>query len=102
EARNRRIEQVRLIQSPSHLRSLALYSKLGFEVREPLVLVTGKPAGQRIPGHDVRAATVNDIAACDRLCAVAHGFARTFELRTAIDQNTARVVEHDRAITAYT
>jgi len=33
-ARNRSIDQIRLVQSPSHLRSLALYGKLGFEVRE--------------------------------------------------------------------
>ena len=102
DARNRRIEQVRLIQSPSHLRSLALYSKLDFQVREPLILVTGKPAGQRIAGYDVRGATGDDIAACERLCAAAHGFARTFELRSAIEQNTARVVEVGGAITAYT
>jgi GNAT superfamily N-acetyltransferase len=102
EARNRRIEQVRLIQSPSHLRSLALYSKLGFQVREPLVLVTGKPAGQSIAGYDVRPATLDDIADCDRLCAAVHGFSRSFELRAAIQQKTASVVERGNSISAYT
>lgn len=39
EARRRRLERVRLVQSPSHTRSLVLYAKLGFEVREPLLLM---------------------------------------------------------------
>jgi predicted N-acetyltransferase YhbS len=42
EAAARHIEQVRLVQSPSHLRSLALYSKLGFDVREPLLMMQAK------------------------------------------------------------
>ena len=101
EARNRHIEQVRLIQSPSHLRSLALYSKLGFHVREPLVLVSGKPAEQGIAGYHVRPATMDDIATCGLLCAAAHGFTRNFELRAAIEQKTACVVERGGTISGY-
>lgn len=101
EARDRGIEQVRLVQSPSHLRSLALYSKLGFQVREPLVLVTGKPPAWNGVSHDVRPATTSDIAGCNRLCTATHGFARAFELRIAIEQKSARVVERGSHISGY-
>ena len=40
-ARGRGLERVRLVQSPAHLRSLALYTKSGFDVQEPLVLICG-------------------------------------------------------------
>lgn len=101
EARDRCIELVRLVQSPSHLRSLALYAKLGFQVREPLVLVNGKPLGWSIANCDVRPATMSDIPGCNRLCIAVHGFARTFELRAAIEQRTARVVERGDYISGY-
>jgi ribosomal protein S18 acetylase RimI-like enzyme len=101
EARKRGIDQVRLIQSPSHLRSLALYSKLAFDVREPLVLVTGKPTGKRVSGYEVRPATVADIETCDRLCEAVHGFSRGFELRGAIEQKTASVVQRSGSISGY-
>jgi len=101
ETHDRRIEQVRLVQSPSHLRSLALYAKLGFQVREPLVLVTGKPMGWNIANYDVRPATMDDIPGCNRLCIAVHDFPRTFELSGAIEQGTARVVERGDSISGY-
>jgi ribosomal protein S18 acetylase RimI-like enzyme len=101
EACNRCIEQVRLVQSPSHLRSLALYSKLGFQVREPLVLVTGKPLGWNAQTHHVRPATMTDLPHCNRLCTAVHGFARAFELCVAIEQKSARVIERDDYISGY-
>jgi GNAT superfamily N-acetyltransferase len=102
EARQRGIGQVRLVQSPSHLRSLALYVKLGFEVREPLLLVHGAPpATAAIEGCVVRRATPEDAPACERLCVTVHGFARAFELRSAIEQETATVVERAGRISGY-
>jgi GNAT superfamily N-acetyltransferase len=102
EAHQRGIGQVRLVQSPSHLRSLALYVKLGFEVREPLLLVHGAPpAAAAIEGCVVRRATPEDTPACERLCIAVHGFARGFELRSAIEQKTATVVERAERISGY-
>ena len=102
EARRREIAQVRLVQSPSHLRSLALYVKLGFEAREPLLLVQGAPlATAAIEGCVVRDATPEDSSACERLCVAVHGFARAFELRSAIEQKTATVVEREGRISGY-
>jgi len=34
---------VRLLQDAFHMRSLSLYESLGFDVKEPVALVTGKP-----------------------------------------------------------
>jgi GNAT superfamily N-acetyltransferase len=101
EARDRHIEQVRLVQSPSHLRSLALYVKVGFEVREPLVLMSGKPSRKAIADAGVRSATLDDIPACNDLCIKTLGFARGFELRSAITQNNAYVVQRDGHIGGY-
>jgi predicted N-acetyltransferase YhbS len=100
-ARAQHIERIRLVQSPSHLRSLALYAGLGFEVREPLVLVSGTvPIGGQHKAA-VRKATADDIEACVELCTVMHGFARGFELRGAIDQQVATVAVYDDRIVGY-
>jgi predicted N-acetyltransferase YhbS len=102
EAGRRRHAQIRLVQSPSHLRSLALYSKMGFDAQEPLVLMQGAlpQPDPSIPGR-VRSATVEDIEICNRLCVNTHGFAREFELRAGIEQGPAMVVERSGRITGY-
>lgn len=92
---------VRLVQAAFHNRSLALYSKLGFNVREPLVSIQGQALRLKIPGYPVRLATTNDLADCNRLCQHVHGFDRARELSQAIQQDTATVVEHDNMITGY-
>ena len=47
---------VRLVQAGYHVRSLALYARLGFQVREPLACMQGPPLGLQLPGRTVRAA----------------------------------------------
>jgi GNAT superfamily N-acetyltransferase len=106
EANGRGFEQVRLVQSPSHPRSLALYSKLGFDLREPLALVGGAPIAARSGDgnsdpRSVRLAGRDDLASCDRLCARIHGFERQFELSQAIRQRVATVVERRGRIVGY-
>jgi predicted N-acetyltransferase YhbS len=103
EARKRDYDQVRLVQSPSHLRSFVLYTKCGFTLREPLFLMQGKP----VPGilgkkHDVRAARSEDISACNEICISVHGFSREKELRQALDQSIATVnIDNTGNITGY-
>ena len=93
------------MQSPSHLRSLALYSKLGFDVREPLVLVGGAPIAASTkdnePDRLVRLAGSGDLAECNQLCASIHGFERQFELSEAIHQQVTTVVERRGKIVGY-
>jgi predicted N-acetyltransferase YhbS len=36
-------DPIRLVQSPSHLRSFVLYTKCGFTLREPLYLIQAQP-----------------------------------------------------------
>ena len=93
---------VRLLQAGFHNRSLCLYTKLGFRTREPVSILQGKPLGLKFPGYDVRPATAADVAACNLVCRQVHGFDRDAELRDAIDQKTASVVEHLGRIAGYT
>ena len=100
-ARDRHFASVRLVQAAYHGRSLALYTKLGFEAREPLANLQGTPVRAGIDGYVVRAAIGADLDACNRLSLRLHGHDRAAELRGAIEQGTAMVVEHDGRISGY-
>jgi predicted N-acetyltransferase YhbS len=92
---------VRLVQAAFHNRSLSLYTKLGFDPREPLSCVQGTPLARQLPGCSVRAATADDLAACDALCQRVHAHTRSGELSDAIRSGNARVVERGGRITGY-
>ena len=92
---------VRLVQTAYHYRSLALYCKLGFVVREPLSVLQGQPPAVSVPGLGVRPAREEDLAACDELCVRVHGHDRNAELSDAIAAETARVVESPDGICGY-
>lgn len=100
-AREQRFAGVRLVQAAYHNRSLSLYTKLGFDTREPLSTVQGPALGLEIPGYSVRSATEGDLEDCNRLCFEIHGHDRAQELLDAITQGTATLVEHDGRITGY-
>lgn len=97
----KRFVGVRLVQSAYHNRSLSLYTKLGFDAREPLSVMQGPPINVQVPGYDVRAAKDGDLDACNRLCFHVHGQDRGRELLGAIKQGSALVVEHGGTITGY-
>jgi hypothetical protein len=101
-ARERGIASVRLLQAAYHTRSLSLYTKLGFEAREPLSVMQGPALALRMAGRDVRAARAADVAAANALCQRVHGHSRSGELRAAIEQDAAMVVERQGRITGYT
>ncbi len=100
-AAKRNFAGVRLIQAGFHTRSLSLYTKLGYDVREHLACMQGKALRVSIEGHVVRPATEADIDTCNRLCEQVHGHQRGGELGDAIAKSSATVVEHDRQITGY-
>jgi hypothetical protein len=77
---NRGAAGVRLVQTAYHYRSLALYAKLGFAVREPLSVLQGTPPALSIPGLGVRPAREHDLRACNQLCVRVHGHDRSGEL----------------------
>ena len=101
QARKQNYDQIRLVQSPSHIRSFALYTKCGFALREPLFLMQGQPprsnnagnANMRLVRDD------NDISGCNELCKAVHGFSRGMELRQARDQGIASMIERDGIVT---
>jgi GNAT superfamily N-acetyltransferase len=92
---------VRLVQTAYLYRSLALYAKLGFVVREPLSILQGTPPTLRVPGIGVRSAGEPDLAACGELCVRVHGHDRNRELSEAIAAGTARVAERPGRICGY-
>ncbi|HSZ33244.1 MAG TPA: GNAT family N-acetyltransferase [Puia sp.] len=93
---------VRLVQAAYHNRSLALYTKLGFDVREPLSVIQGAAPGIRFPGYDVRVGNESDLKSCNELCYQIHGHERGSELSGAIRTGTFFVVEFDGKISGYT
>lgn len=92
---------IRLVQAAYHNRSLCLYTKLGFETREPLSKIDGVPPTVKLLGYEVRPATEGDVEACNQLCIRVHGHNRGGELRDAIRQGTAKVVERLGRISGY-
>jgi predicted N-acetyltransferase YhbS len=92
---------VRLVQAAFHCRSMSLYAKLGFDIREPLVVMQGSAVGKVPGGYTVHAATRHDLESCNELCQRVHGHHRSRELSDAIQEGTARVVEHNGRVTAY-
>lgn len=101
-AEEKRFAGVRLVQAAFHNRSLSLYTKLGFDTREPLSVISGPILNLKSSTHVVRPATEDDQEACNNLCRKIHGHDRASELLAAISQGTANVVEHDGRITGYT
>jgi L-amino acid N-acyltransferase YncA len=100
-AAERKFAGIRLVQAAYHNRSLSLYAKLGFVVREPLACMQG-PAIQTTPaGYQVRSAQAADLAACNDLCLQVHGHDRGGELHDAIQQGTAVVAESGGRVRAY-
>jgi len=100
-ASRQRFAGIRLVQIAYHYRSLSLYTKLGFETREPLSAMFGRTLNIAIPEYPVRAANVDDVDVCNRLCRAIHGHDRDGELRDAIARGAAKLVEHLGDITGY-
>ena len=100
-AEEQKFAGVRLVQAAYHNRSLSLYSKLGFEVREPLSQIQGASLGMNFPAYHVRPAKEDDLESCSQLCFRIHGHTRERELRGAIKAGTASVAEKEGKITGY-
>lgn len=100
-AAERKFVGVRLVQAAYHNRSLSLYAKLGFVVREPLSCMQGPAIQKTLPGYRVRSAQAGDLAACNDLCLRVHGHDRGGELNDSIQQGTAVVAESRGRLTAY-
>jgi GNAT superfamily N-acetyltransferase len=92
----------RLLQAGYHMRSLSLYTKLGFIERETLVRLQGPPIKKIVPGYSFRQATTADATACNALCLRVHGHDRAGELADAIAQGNVIVAENSGKLVGYT
>ena len=92
---------IRLLQDAFNMRSLSLYESLGFDVKEPAVVVSGKPRSGPIQGVDVRPLEEGDLDECQALCKKVHGFERTNELRDSIQAFAPFVAVREGRIAAY-
>ena len=99
-ARERNVPSVRLVQAAFHNRSLSLYTKLGFDPREPLSCMQGPAIGKTMGDCQVRPATEADLFECNRLCAQIHGIHRGGDLAESIGRG-AVVVERQGRIAGY-
>jgi len=99
--RERGHKRQQLVQAGYHNRSLCLYAKLGFEASEMLSNMSGEPISAKVEGRTVRAATSDDVEACNALCRKVHGFDRAGELAAAVAQGGATVAESAGGITGY-
>ncbi len=97
----RGFQGTRLLQAAFHNRSLSLYTKLGFDTREPLSTMQGPPIKAATPGYHMRPALMSDLEECNQLCRRLHGHDRGGELRDAIEQGTAMLAEREGRIAAY-
>jgi predicted N-acetyltransferase YhbS len=100
-ARGTKAPGIRLVQAAFHNRSLSLYTKLGFEVREPLACINGPRIQRKLAGYEIRPALPADLEPCAAVCRKVHGHDRSGELLDAIKQGSATVVEHHSRITGY-
>jgi predicted N-acetyltransferase YhbS len=91
---------VRLLQDAHNPTSLSLYASLGFDLKEPIALVTGRPASWPSGALEVRPLEPRDLAPCASLCREIHGFDRTNSLREA-GAFEPRVGLREGRITAY-
>ena len=92
---------MRLAQEAFNLGSLALSAGLGFEAKEPLVALAGRPSHAPPSGWEVRPLGEDDLAACAALHERVHGYSRANELREALGRGLAWVASRHGRVVAY-
>src|SRR5947207_3064543 len=83
------------------LRSLSLYTSLGFDVTASCVVMQGEPRGGPDPEVEVRPVKEDDVEACESLCVKVHGFPRTGALRDSIEPFKPYAALRDGRLVAY-
>jgi len=93
---------IRLVQESFNMASLSLYASLGFEVKEPFVLMEGKFRSQPQHGFEVRPMASEDVEECAALCEKLCGCDRTSEIEDALNYFSPFVACQQGRIVAYT
>jgi GNAT superfamily N-acetyltransferase len=91
----------RLVQAAYNTQSLALYAKLGFEMRDLLVCLHGNPIATGMRGYPVRIGRERDEPGCNRLCLRLHGYSRGEDVAEALRLRFLTVVEREGRLTGY-
>jgi predicted N-acetyltransferase YhbS len=99
--RGRDAPGIRLVQDGFHMRSLSLYSSLGFEVTASCIVMSGRPRSRPVDGVQVRPLEESDLDECAALCEKVHGFERTGSLRDSLLTATPFAAEREGRIVAY-
>lgn len=99
--RGRSAPGIRLLQDAFNTASLSLYASLGFDVKEPVVLIEGALKGDMPADFEVRPLNESDYARCAQLCRSVHGFDRVNELKHTPPMPNPFVALRDGRITAY-
>ena len=92
---------IRLVQDGFNTASLSLYASLGFDIREPMVLIEGVVKGHVPPEYEVRPIREEDYDGCADLCQTVIGVSRLNELRHAPPMPNPFVAVREGRITAY-
>ena len=92
---------VRLVQDAFNTASMSLYTSLGFDIKEPLVLIEGTIKGDMSAGVEVRMLVEDDYPCCAELCRRVHGFDRTNEMRNLPPGLPSFVAIREGKLTAY-
>jgi len=93
---------VRLLTAAYNFQSLPLYVSLGFEAKEPLLAVAGRPeSAPPDADYEIRLMEESDLAGCEALHARVHGYSRANELRERCAEGGAIVALHRGAPAAY-
>lgn len=92
---------VRLVQEAFNTHAMGLYGSLGFEVKEPLAVMTGRPRSQPPAGVRLQPIREADVEDCAALCRGVHGVDRSVDLREAIERYTPVAVVREGRIVAY-
>ncbi|MEG4889831.1 GNAT family N-acetyltransferase [Microcoleus sp. F8-D3] len=100
--RGRDAAGIRLVQESFNMASLSLYASMGFEVKEPFVLMEGKFRSQPQHGFEVRQMTSEDVEECAALCEKLCGCDRTSEIEHALNDFSPFAACRQGQIVAYT
>jgi predicted N-acetyltransferase YhbS len=99
--RGRDAAGIRLLQDSFNTRSISLYGSIGFDAKEPILLMTGMPESKPPSDVEVRPLATDDLEACAALCRTVHGFERNRELSDALKLFSPVVAVCRGRVTAY-
>lgn len=92
---------IRLVQDTFNVASVSLYTSLGFSIKEPLMLMTGKPRSKPSDGILIRQMKNEDAEECNALYKKVHGFDRLNEIRENLNHFAGFVAVRDDEVKAY-